>query len=860
MAQLEDTSAAPAAFSKPVEAPIERFLDLLADLQIMPRPKDLEQNTDGEKVPPQSPQQFEYADRTADVAEVSPDITQAVEFSSPPDASLSTVEFSLLPDANATVDRASDASVIEILEFFESLAAPQSALPDVEKMFVDTNCAPIRPLNPPILGDSEQKRLESKPELGGWGASAKLHANLQTLSEANIENLDDRPSLDYRLISDSVENSGSAIVLSATAPNSLTPSASDDPTVAVEHLIELLQELLLGSELAEVRESTLVLERKLEILQHQIYEPEELLNLLMPIIANLLSRKVEVSRDEICQTLVPIIDEVIQKSIKRDGHAMSMALASVIPAAISQQIREAPAEIAKAIAPEMGAAIKQQIVLERDAMVDALYPVIGDTISKYLAEAIRAINEKVANTLSMEGIQRKIRAKVQGVSEAELIFREAMPFTIQAIFLIHKSSGLVIAEVQRSDGQQLESEMVAGMLTAIRSFANDCIVQPGHTSELAEIDYSNSKIILEVAGYCYLAVVAQGELPQRLIAKIRQALGQIIQRYSSPIESFDGDPDTIPESLHPILRHLMEEGQPNSPTAAKSSYGALVSIGLVALGLILIPWGIYQYRYGADRRLETQVAMALASAPDLAFYPITPKVNQKTLKLTGQVPNEHLRQRAAQVATMNTPGLTLNNRVVAMEMSQDQSQAAAEVRRIAAIMNQMTGVAISTRYTAGRVTVEGTVSRMVDATRITQSLEQVPGVRSVSSTLKFQPFRIETRFYFNIASAEIVPLDRGYKIQQIKSFLDQNPEKSLQIIGHSSPASSPLETQTIALQRARTVEATLLKLGVDPLRLKVSGTTDLPTGVEVAHPLWLSRCVEFVPIAIANQSPSKMPK
>jgi hypothetical protein len=41
-----------------------------------------------------------------------------------------------------------------------------------------------------------------------------------------------------------------------------------------------------------------------------------------------------------------------------------------------------------------------------------------------MAEAIKSINEKVENTLSVEGISRKIRAKMQGVSEAELIFKE----------------------------------------------------------------------------------------------------------------------------------------------------------------------------------------------------------------------------------------------------------------------------------------------------------------------------------------------------------------------------------------------------------------------------------------------------
>ncbi|GEM_PF-1792470 len=48
-------------------------------------------------------------------------------------------------------------------------------------MFVNINRAPLRSPNSLILGNFKQKRLGSPPELGGWGASAKLHANLRTL-------------------------------------------------------------------------------------------------------------------------------------------------------------------------------------------------------------------------------------------------------------------------------------------------------------------------------------------------------------------------------------------------------------------------------------------------------------------------------------------------------------------------------------------------------------------------------------------------------------------------------------------------------------------------------------------------------
>jgi hypothetical protein len=60
--------------------------------------------------------------------------------------------------------------------------------------------------------------------------------------------------------------------------------------------------------------------------------------------------------------------------------------------------------------------------------------------------------------------------------------------------------------------------MIGGMLTAIRSFVNEWISSSGNTSELDEIDYGRSKIMLEVAGYCYLAVVVDGESGRSQIA------------------------------------------------------------------------------------------------------------------------------------------------------------------------------------------------------------------------------------------------------------------------------------------------------------------------------------------------------
>ncbi|MEG4264765.1 OmpA family protein [Microcoleus sp. Pol12A4] len=631
--------------------------------------------------------------------------------------------------------------------------------------------------------------------------------------------------------------------------------------------IEQVKSLLAENDLPGVRHLMATIDDKLEKLEHQIYEPQELIELMLPWIAEILSRKIADSREEVVNAIVPIIDEVIRAKTQENKSAMSAAIAELLPDALAQQIVNSPADIAKAIAPEIGLAIKEQIrldqesiaqalapemgkaitaqiKLERDSMVDALYPVIGSTISRYMAEAIKTINEKVSNAISVEGFQRKIRSKVQGVSEAELILQESVPFTVQAAFLIHKASGLIISEVQNSESYQLESEMVAGMLTAIRSFVNDCIVQPGESSELNQIEYGASKILLEVAGYCYMAVVIKGEPPNLFIQKIRQTVSNLILNYGQVIHEFNGDPDTIPESLHPCIKTLFDPLQAEKSTKPPI---ALAAISLAALSLILVPWGIYQYRSSVERRLEANAIAALASTPELAVYRLDVAVDGKTLKLTGKLPNQELRAQAEKIAASTAPKLQLDNRIIAVDVPPDPVLTVPEVQRITAVLNQREGVSISTRYGDRKLTVEGTVRDGADAQKIAQSLKQIPGVQSVISTIKLEPLKITTRIYFEQGTTKLDSTDEEI-IATVKKFMDQYPQKQIKIIGHSDQSGELATNQQLSLRRATAVRDALVRQGADPKRLQTVGIPHPPADVEPNQPRILSRCVVFEPI------------
>ncbi|MGB3188522.1 MAG: BON domain-containing protein [Limnoraphis sp.] len=655
-----------------------------------------------------------------------------------------------------------------------------------------------------------------------------------------------------------------------------TGSNSDDSLEQLQDLIfgstrsdfEQLKQQIFESDLPEVRQLLETISSQLKSLENQIYEPEQLIQLIRPWIADILNHKVNDSKEDIIQALKPIIDQVILARTKDNREQMSAAIADLIPEAIKHQIRNSPQEIALAIGPEIGSAIreqirldqdeivdalaptmgkviKEQVILERDSMIDALYPVIGSTITRYLGEAIQEINDKVSNAFSIEGINRKIRAKLQGISEAELIWQEVMKCTVQAVFLIHKGSGLIISEVQQSGEARLESEMLAGMLTAIRSFVNDCIVQAEQVQELNEIEYGDSRIVIEVAGYCYLAVIVKGEIKKKFLKKIRKMLIAITQKYGREIETFEGDPETIPSEIQAELEKMMEvETKQHNETSPKT----LLFLTGIILGSVLIPLTIVQYRSGVIHRVKTEVTTALDSEPELAIYRLTVDAQGNTVMLNGKLPNQRLREKAETIVQQIVPNWTVDNDIIAVKVPPDPVLVEAEVKRMTETLNQMNGISISTQYEPDQVTIEGKVIHQSDWENVTQAFENIEGVNSVVSTLQVEPVPIATRVYFNLNSDEFRSEDMIIKIYPVSQYLKQYPNLKVRIVGYSHPGEKTKKNSKnskLALKRSQAVQIALESYGIDRRRMTAIGKNERPPGVEENQPDWLSRAVIF---------------
>lgn len=472
--------------------------------------------------------------------------------------------------------------------------------------------------------------------------------------------------------------------------------------------LERLQSLLVEPQILELRQRYQVLDRKLAhfeqqlaILNYQVKlsrsasqgpDPKVLTELVRPIIVEMLHVYTAETQEALSGSITDLIDVALTTKIQQDRTAVTIALAPIIPDSIAYSSETAPeamgraiapnlslalkehierdrGSIAEAIAPEMGAALKEQIRLERDAVVDALYPVIGNTISRYFAELLNDINDKLEQTLSFETVIRKFKAKLQGVSEAELLLRDATPVYVQAVFLIHKPSGLVIAEAQPTDRSPLESTLIAGMLTAIRSFVSEYVSQPERASELREIEYGDAQIWLEEAGYCYLAVVVQGGPSKGFLNGIKGILAQLVSDHSGAIQRYDGDSSRVPKAIEQRLQQLIANAAQTSGRTRSSVHSPRLLLALVRwvmLGLVVgsVVWG---YRHHQHHQLLTRLNQRLQDDPALALYRLEVYRDRRQLVLKGYVPTATLAQRAATLILSASPPLTLRNQVIVVQ-------------------------------------------------------------------------------------------------------------------------------------------------------------------------------------------------
>ncbi|MCC6397754.1 MAG: OmpA family protein [Bacteroidetes bacterium] len=607
---------------------------------------------------------------------------------------------------------------------------------------------------------------------------------------------------------------------------------------------EHLRDLLLAPEVTSLH----TLQRDLEALQRQVQDPEEIARLLEPVLAELLRRRDPLISSAILRAVTPYLDQAVREKSAQDRPALSRALAPSSTEAIAIHYADAPQAAAQDLAPLMSAAMKEQIRGERDAVIDALYPVIGSTISKYLSETlntlIQRMNERIETHLSFRAIARKIRSRVTGVSEGELLLRDSLWCRVDAAFLIQKASGLVIAQAQNPDTPPLDSDLLSGMLTAIRGLFNESMSGNGRIRELDQIEYGDSRIVLEVAGSFYIAAVVSGIPTDSFRERLRETVRLIVQLPGNAISEFTGDTASVPSPVAQSVEALVRDTYGSEkPKRTSPPYGVIV-IGIILLLALCVPLGISWYRDSVDRQKEGAALAALRATDSTAFRDVSVDVDRDRLRLSGAVANEYLRNNAAGIALTHVPDATLDNGITTEPAPAFPVLLGRRAELIASALNTLEGVFLEVEHTGPDLSVGGIVPDTATERNVTGAFSSLPGLRSYRSHVSPGSNELPSRLLFSLNSVQIRPTERAI-LAQIRAVMDQTPWAALIIVGHSDLTGNEPANELIARGRAVAVRDALIALGVPDRRIQVEGSPGPPPDLDGTTQDSLSRCVRF---------------
>ncbi len=324
--------------------------------------------------------------------------------------------------------------------------------------------------------------------------------------------------------------------------------------------------------------------------------------------------------EEIRKKLLPLFDSLLLASLEKKGGQTLEILSRSIAEIIARKAQSDPEELGRALQPVISPAIKEEIADNRDQMIDVLYPILGGMIARYVTNAIRelleTIDRKIEERLSFQKIKRKIKARLSGVSETELLLEESFTARILSIFIVQRESGLLIAESNWGDTEIDDPQMVASMASAIKDFINDWIRETREVSEVQLVSYGTSSLYIENAGSVYLIAFLEREPDYEQRERINEFFAKLLKKYHTFFAKFDGDSraEEIKEIEQAINEFIAQINERVSQDEKSDSAVPVRIVLLILLLLTLLPVGYRLYRDYRIHLLEEKIRQKTALA------------------------------------------------------------------------------------------------------------------------------------------------------------------------------------------------------------------------------------------------------
>jgi hypothetical protein len=171
--------------------------------------------------------------------------------------------------------------------------------------------------------------------------------------------------------------------------------------------------------------------------------------------------------------------------------------------------------------------IKAQIRDSHEEVVEAMYPILGKMVKKYVVAEITKLSDKINKTIKekfsfMESFKRFLKGKR---NDAGIILEDVFEFTIEEVFVIEEDSGLLSGSYSR--GSIADKDMISGMLTAIKSFAEDAFLKG--EQDLENITFETFQLSIRNFKTIYIAIATSGVLTMEHREQLSENLNNLAE-------------------------------------------------------------------------------------------------------------------------------------------------------------------------------------------------------------------------------------------------------------------------------------------------------------------------------------------
>ncbi len=284
--------------------------------------------------------------------------------------------------------------------------------------------------------------------------------------------------------------------------------------------------------------------------------------------------------------------------------------------------------------------IKKMNYIPATDLFDSIAPLIGRVITQKIADALRAlvnyINDRLESSMSMKMWRYRFLSFKTGLPLSEIILRESLPCVIDEILIIEKKRSILISHGSRHEQDKADRDLVVAMLSAIKDFIQTSFDKKN--SELNEISFGDSKVIIFDSIYFYTAVVVYGSPAIDFYSGIDSLINVIHIKYRDRLKNFKGSLKVF-EGMQEILNGFILKSNavtyPGGP-GERSFKKLKISAGIISAAIIIF-LVIFIAGEIRDHRLENKIMLKIDETVPRYTHDIECDVENDTLIIRGVI-------------------------------------------------------------------------------------------------------------------------------------------------------------------------------------------------------------------------------